>query len=369
MIVLERAQRVGGACTLEQPFEDRAYLVSPCAYLVGLLHPLVVEELELHHRGYRVQIVDPHLWCPFDDGTSLALWNDTERSADAVRRLAPRDVEGFIAYEALFARIRASAQRTAHVTPGSANRRIAPEIEELVGHDQEAIEVLFEESIASVVERHVADERLRTALHGQGIIGTNAGPRDPGTAAVHLMHSSGTLEGTEGAWGYVVGGMGRISFALADAAEEAGAVLACGVPVAAVIPGVGVRLEGGEMVRAKTVLSNADPKRTLSLIEADVPAGWSSRVTGWRTASPVLKVNCALDRLPTFTAASPDAEPHRAMVTISTGSDETQRVDEQSLLGEACSILVRALFPHGIRPVGRTTGPPRDEHLRPVRAS
>ena len=119
--------------------------------------------------------------------------------------------------------------------------------------------MLFEESIASVVERHVADERLRTALHGQGIIGTNAGPRDPGTAAVHLMHSSGTLEGTQGAWGYVVGGMGRISFALADVAEEAGAVLACGVPVAAVIPGVGVRLEGGEMVRAKTVLSNVDP--------------------------------------------------------------------------------------------------------------
>ena len=51
-----------------------------------------------------MNIVDPHLWCPFDDGTSLALWNDTERSADAVRRLAPRDVEGFIAYEALFAR-------------------------------------------------------------------------------------------------------------------------------------------------------------------------------------------------------------------------------------------------------------------------
>ena len=101
VIVLERAPRLGGACTLEQPFDDPAYLVSPCAYLVGLLHPLVVEELELHRRGYEVRIVDPHLWCPFEDGTSIALWNDAERSAEAVRQLAPGDVDGFTAYEAL----------------------------------------------------------------------------------------------------------------------------------------------------------------------------------------------------------------------------------------------------------------------------
>jgi phytoene dehydrogenase-like protein len=231
------------------------------------------------------------------------------------------------------------------------------EIEELVGHDTEAIEVLFEESIASVVERHVADERLRTALHGQGVIGTNAGPRDAGTAAVHLMHSSGTLEGKDGAWGYVVGGMGRVSFALADAAEEAGAVLACGVPVAAVIPGEGVRLEGGEMLRSKAIVSNADPKRTRSLIEGDVPGGWSTRVSVWRTESPVLKVNCALDRLPTFTAASPDAEPHRAMVTISNGVDATQQAYEQSLRGEPaprwCELYFHTAYDKSVAPPGR----------------
>jgi phytoene dehydrogenase-like protein len=231
------------------------------------------------------------------------------------------------------------------------------ELEELVGHDTEAIEVLFEESIASVVERHVADERLRTALHGQGVIGTNAGPRDAGTAAVHLMHSSGTLEGKDGAWGYVVGGMGRVSFALADAAEEAGAVLACGVPVSAVIPGEGVRLESGEMLRSKAVVSNADPKRTLSLIEGDVPGGWSTRVSAWRTQSPVLKVNCALDHLPTFTAASPDAEPHRAMVTISNGVDATQHAYEQSLRGEPaphwCELYFHTAYDKSVAPPGR----------------
>ena len=122
-----------------------------------------------------------------------------------------------------------------------------------------------------MVEHYVRDERLRTALHGQGIIGTWAGPSDPGTAGVHLMHASGTVEGRAGAWGYVDGGMGQVSFALADAALEAGAVLAAGVPVAAVVPGEGVRLEGGEMIRARAVVSNADPKRTVALCERGRP--------------------------------------------------------------------------------------------------
>ena len=94
VLVLERRVRLGGACTLEQPFPDPGWLVSPCAYSVGLLHPLVVDELGLRERGYRVQLVDPHLWCPFEDGTSIALWDDPARSAAAVAELAPGDVDG-----------------------------------------------------------------------------------------------------------------------------------------------------------------------------------------------------------------------------------------------------------------------------------
>jgi phytoene dehydrogenase-like protein len=356
VLVLERSERLGGACTLEQPFPDPGYAVSPCAYLVGLLHPIVVNELDLHRRGYSVRIVDPHLWCPFEDGTSIALWNDSERSAQAVSQLSPRDVDGFAAYEALFGRLRQALRNGSRDTwVGDAPDR--SEIEELVGNDPEAIEVLFEESIASVVERHVSDERLRTALHGQGIIGTNAGPRDPGTAAVHLMHSSGTLEGRPGAWGYVVGGMGRVSFALAEAAEEYGAVLACGVGVASVVPGEGVRLEGGEMLRATTIVSNADPKSTLSLLEGEIPSSWKRRVTEWRTDSPVVKVNCALDRLPAFSAHTPDTEPHRAMVTISTGIDATQKAFEQSLVGEAaphwCEVYFHTAYDSSVAPPGQ----------------
>jgi phytoene dehydrogenase-like protein len=355
VLVLERRTRLGGACTLEQPFPDPRWVVSPCAYSVGLLHPLVVDELGLRDRGYRVQLVDPHMWCPFEDGSSIALWDDPDRSAAAVAELSPGDVEGYLAYDQLFGRIRRALRAGRRDTwVGDAPDTV--ELEDLLSDDPEARDVVFEASIADVVEGYVRDERLRTALHGQGIIGTYAGPRDRGTAGIHLMHSSGTIEGRAGAWGYVDGGMGQVSFALADAAVEAGAVLAAGVPVASVVPGVGVRLEGGETIGARAVVSNADPKRTVALCEHGVPDSFRRRVAEWRSESPVLKVNCALDRLPSFPAAGPDVSPHRAMVTISTGIDATQAAYESSCRGEPapewCELYFQSAYDSSVVPEG-----------------
>ncbi len=357
VLVLERRDRLGGACSVEEPFGP-GWAVSPCAYLVGLLHPLVVEELGLRERGYRVSLVDPHLWCPFEDGTALALWDDPDRSAAAVGGLAPRDVEGYLAYGALFERIRVALREGRRDSwLGEAPDRA--ELEELLAGDPEAIEILFEASIAEVVEAHVADERLRTALHGQGLIGTFAGPRDPGTASIHLHHASGRLEGRAGAWGYVEGGMGRISAALADAAVEAGAVLRTGVEVAGILPGEGVLLEGGELVRARAVVSNADPVRTLALCPpGDVPAGFGARVGEWRCQSPVLKVNCGLSRLPSFPAAvaTPGVAPHRAMVTISGGIAETQAACEAARRGVPspawAELYFHTAYDSSVAPVG-----------------
>ncbi len=94
------------------------------------------------------------------------------------------------------------------------------------------------------VETFLSDERLQSAYLGQGVIGTNASPFDPGTASIHFHHASGRLGGTPGMWGYVKGGMGMVSFLLCDAARDAGAVVATGVPVARIVPGRGVELDG-----------------------------------------------------------------------------------------------------------------------------
>ena len=362
VLVLERRDHLGGACTLEQPFPDPAWLVSPCAYLVGLLHPLVVEELDLRRRGYRVHPADPHLWCPFEDGSSLAVWNDRVRTAASVAALSPGDVDGFFAYEDLFARIRRALRAPGRDTwLGPAPDRA--HLEELLDGDAEAVEVLFEASIADVVEGHVGDERLRTALHGQGVIGSTAGPRDPGTAAIHALHSMGTLDGQPGAWGYVEGGMGRVSFALAEAALEAGAVIAAGVAVAAVEAGEGVRLGGGELVRCRAVVSNADPRRTLALCDESaggdaVPPAWRERIEAWRSEGAVVKLNCGLSRLPAFAAdTGPGGRPHRAMVTVSRGVDATQRASEAAGRGEAapewCELYFHTAYDPSVAPAGR----------------
>jgi phytoene dehydrogenase-like protein len=333
VLVLEARDRIGGACTLDHPFDDPGFVVSPCAYLVGLLHHRVIDELDLRRHGYRVHLVDPHLWCPFDDGTSLSLWDDSERNHRVVAAMSPDDADGYSRYEQLFGRIRRALRSEPHDTwIGDAPDR--PALEELLGNDPELIEIMFEESIASVIERHVTDERLRTALHGQGLIGTWAGPRDAGTAAIHAMHSMGTIEGRPGAWGYVQGGMGQVSFALARAAAEAGAVIRINARVAEIVPGEEVVLEDGTRVAARTVISNADPRTTLGLLSDAAPSAFAEKVQGWRMEGPVLKINCALSRLPEFTAAGTDDAPHRAMVTIARSLDETQAAYQRSRLGE-----------------------------------
>jgi phytoene dehydrogenase-like protein len=360
VLVLERRERIGGACTLEQPFDDPRYLISPCAYVVGLLDDLVIRELELQRHGYRVLMADPNLWCPLPDGGSVALFLDRERTVAHLRDngFSERDIRGLTAYGELFERLRRQLRAGPRDTwVGAAPTR--DELEELLGHDDESISVVFEESIAQTLDRYVDDERIKHALFGQGVIGAFAGPRDPGTASVRLMHHQGDLLGHGSFWGYVEGGMGRVSFAIADAALERGATLACGVPVARIHPGEGVELESGERLRAAVVLSNADPKRTLDMLGGGaVPADYRERIEGWRTDSPVVKLNAGLHRLPAFTAAN-GVTAHRAMVSITPGLDAAQEAVEACRRGEPsigfAELYFQTAYDASVAPPGRHT--------------
>jgi phytoene dehydrogenase-like protein len=335
VLVLERRRQLGGACTLERPFADQGYLVSPCAYVVGLLDQTVVDELRLERYGYRVFVADPNLWVPFPDGTSLAQFVDHDQTVAYLRdnRFSERDIEGMFAYEDMFDRLRLALRAGPAGDTWQGESPSRAELEQLLGHDQELLSVLFEESIADTLDRYVSDQRMKDALYGQGVIGAWAGPRDPGTASIKLMHYQGDLLGQGPLWGYVEGGMGRISFAIAQAALDAGAQLATGVPVAEILPGEGVHLEGGELIRARSVVSNADPKRTLSLLEpASVPGDYRARVDAWQVRSPVVKLNAALSRLPRFPAAS-GLEAHRAMVDVTRGLDAAQAAFQDTVRG------------------------------------
>jgi phytoene dehydrogenase-like protein len=337
VLVLEQRERVGGACTLERPFEDRAYIASPCAYLVGLLDAVIIDELELRRRGVEIRLADPELFIPFEDGKAFVQWLDHERTAAGMRAagFAERDVDGLASYNALFERIRRLLRRGDRDTwIGDSPARA--EIEEMLGGERELVDVVFEASIADVLDEHISDQRLKDALCTQGLIAVHGGPRTPGTAAIHLMHHMGELDGRGGAWGYVRGGMGAISFALCEAAMEAGATVACGVPVGTIEPGAGVELEDGTALRARTVICNADPKVALRLLEGrGISAAYEERLREWKVRSPVFKFNAALTELPRWRAAGGDGVwPAMGTVNIGGSVDGAQRCFEVYEQGE-----------------------------------
>jgi phytoene dehydrogenase-like protein len=336
VLVLERRERLGGAATLERPFADQRFQVSPCAYVVGLLDEVVIRELELRRRGYRCWVADPNLWVPFDDGSSFAQWLDRDKTAAGLDALgvSAADQAGYWAYEEIFDEIRRRL-RTRGRDSWIGDTPSRAEIEELLHGEHAMIDIVFEASIAEVLDDFMQDQRLKDALFGQAVIAAYGGPKDKGTASIKLMHYQGDMEGQGPVWGYVEGGMGMISFAIADAAREAGAVLACGVPVARILPGEGVVLEDGTRITAPTVICNADPKVALRLLEgADVPADYRARLEAWKVRSPVVKFNAALRALPEWTAAPGERWPAFATIDVTGGLEDAQRAFEACDRGE-----------------------------------
>jgi phytoene dehydrogenase-like protein len=312
VLVLESRQRVGGACTIEEPFPEThpGVKMSPCAYLAGLLHPKVVEELGLPARGFHWTPAVNGLFVPFLDGSSVQLWDDDEKCEAEVRRFAPGDVEGWKAMNATLGRLREKLRPAGDGDAWIGDAPSPEAIDERLGGDDEARKVLYEWSMAEFVEHYLRDELLQTAYLGQGVIGTNASPFDKGTASIRFHHASGRLGGMPGMWGYVRGGMGMVSFYFCDAAREAGAVVASGVPVAEILPGEGVRLEGGERIAAKVVVSNADPRATLRLLGGAADAGWKAKVERVPIEGCTVKLNVLLRELPNFKARPGIDEPH-----------------------------------------------------------
>lgn len=317
VLVLEARERIGGACTLEETWPG--YRVSPCAYVAGLLHPTVIADLELPRRGYRWTPASGGYFVPFEDGSSIQLWDDEARADEELRRFSPRDVKGRHDMHGLMKRacdaLRPPDERDTwlHRAPSR------EEIEARLGHDPDAIGLLFEWSMAELLERYLVDERMQMAYMGQGVVGSAASPFDPGTASIYFHHYCGRLDpgGEPGAWGYVTGGMGMVSFLMHDAAVEAGATVAAGVPVGRIIPGDGVELAGGERIAAPVIISNADPVTTLRLLGASADAGWRRRVEAIPMKSATVKLNAALAELPNFLARPGARMPHH-LATINT---------------------------------------------------
>ncbi|MGH7701780.1 MAG: phytoene desaturase family protein [Gemmatimonadales bacterium] len=316
VLVLEARERVGGACTLEETWPG--YRVSPCAYVVGLLHPLVIRELDLPGHGFEWTPAAGGYFVPFEDGSSIQLWDAEDKADEELRRFSPRDVKGRHAMHRLMHHVcdLLRPDNEHDVWIGRAPTR--EQLEQRLGHDRDRIGLLFEWSMAELMDRYLHDERMKQAYLGQGVVGTHASPFEPGTASIYYHHYCGRMDhGQPGGWGYVKGGMGLVSFILCDVAREAGATVAAGVAVARIIPGQGVELEGGERIDAPVVVSNADPMVTLRLLGAAADPGWKRQVEAIPIKSYTIKVNAALRELPNFKARPGTREPHH-LATINT---------------------------------------------------
>ncbi|HEX5498830.1 MAG TPA: NAD(P)/FAD-dependent oxidoreductase, partial [Thermomicrobiales bacterium] len=163
-------------------------------------------------------------------------------------------------------------------------------------------------SIAELLDQYFESEQIKAPLCTGGVIGVNAGPRTPGTAYIKYHHLIGTVGGHQGAWGFVRGGMGAVSGAIAASGREHGVEIVTDAEVAEIdiLDGVarGVRTVDGRVFTADVVLANADPQRTfLGLVGASkLPADFAEGVQRIKSKGSVVKVLLGLGELPNFTA-------------------------------------------------------------------
>ena len=359
VLVLEARERVGGACTIAEPWPG--IRMSPCAYVAGILHPLVIDELKLRAHGFEWQHASGGMFIPFEDGSSVQLWDDDARCIAEIERFAPGDVAGWIAMQAVMSRATAAVRPPDERDMWIGRAPTAAQVQARLNGDREAINLLFNWSMVEYVQRYLNDERLQMAYLGQGVIGTNASPYERGTASIYFYHFCGRMGDTIGQWGFVKGGMGMVSFILCDVARELGATVACGVPVARILPEEGVELAGGERINAPVVICNADPAVTLRLLGDAADPDWRRKVLAWPMQSATLKVNFALRTLPDFTARpGTDGPHHRAVINTPLSAPQLHAVYQTARAGQLparlwTEIYLQSVYDQSVAPAGTHT--------------
>ena len=373
VLVLEKRGVVGGAAATEEPWPG--YRVSSASYVVSLMPPQVVRELDLKRFGYEVSIITPDYFVPFPDGTSLTLWGDVERDAAAIARFSERDAAAYEAFDRYFDRVARLLKDLLFVVPPNMNLRDLPKwaatagrFRKWSGRDLHETVRLFTMSAADFLDEWFEDERVKGALATQAIIGAWCGPMTPGSAYVLMHHWIGEVDGHAGAWGWVKGGMGGISAAMARAAEAAGAEIQTDAEVDRVAinasgRAVGVALADGSLVRAQRVVSCAHPVTTyLSLIgEERLPGDVVRDVRRYRTRSGSVKLNVALSELPAFPAWDQEGDPHKGLVAVSPSIEYLERAWDDAKYGRMSEHpYVEVVFPTAHEPEGLA---PRGKHL------
>jgi phytoene dehydrogenase-like protein len=336
VLVLERRPVVGGAAVTEETWPG--FRINTFSYVAGLFRPQIVEDLELRKFGYATLLYDPQAFVPFPDGRSLSIWNDEEKSVREISKFSKKDARAYPKFDQYWDNVLDLVEPLLLAPPVPLADLVGmfrgPEAEELVRD-------LFLMSAQDFLDDWFESDEVKISFATNAVIGEMVGPRTPGTAYVLAHHNVGILDDQRKVWGFSVGGMGRISESIAQAARHFGATIRTGVAVRQILlqngRAVGVETATGEKIYAKTILSALEAKHTLlDLLPPEaVGAEVLNEVRKFRSRGAALKFNAALNKLPTFRAAPETPGPHhKGAVEIAPSMDYLERAYDQGKYGD-----------------------------------
>ncbi|HMF10758.1 MAG TPA: NAD(P)/FAD-dependent oxidoreductase [Gemmataceae bacterium] len=350
VLVLERRELVGGACVTEEVWPG--YKVSTAAYVNSLLRPEIIRDLELKRYGFEMLPRNPSSFTPFPDDRYLLMGPDPELNRREVSKFSTKDADALPRYERMLEQVAELIDPTLIETPPDPWSSRPGDLWRLaklgwkfrkLGREAgtHAIEVLTG-AARTILDRWFESDQLKVTLATDAVIGAFASPSMPGTAYVLFHHVMGECDGVRGVWGYVRGGMGGISNAIAASARKHGAEIRCNASVSRILTrdgrATGVALEDGTEIHASRIASNVDCNVTfLKLMDpTDLPAEFASAIRGIDYNSPSLKINVALSEPPNFKAlpSSGVGPHHRGTMHIGPTMEYLERAYDDAKYGK-----------------------------------
>jgi phytoene dehydrogenase-like protein len=371
VLVLERRHVVGGAAVTEEVFPG--FKFSVCSYVVSLLRPEIIRELDLPRHGLEILPLDG-TFTPMPNGDYLWRVNDHAKTRREIARHSKLDAEAYDEYGKAMVEMARFVKPILNMTPPdplSSNPRelakfwfLLRRFSRLADDDRYNQLQLMTMSAVDFLDQWFETDVLKATMAASGIIGTFLGIRSPGTAYVLLHHYMGEIDGAFRSWGFARGGTGAISNAIADAAREAGVEIRTLAGVARIeVNGgraTGVVLDNGDQVMADVVLSSVDPNQTFLrfIDDRELPGDFVDDVRRYKFRGSSAKVNLALDALPRFTCLPGDGPHLRGAVSISPSVDYMERAYDQAKYGEFSrrpyiDIVIPSLTDPSVAPPGK----------------
>ena len=354
-LVLEARGHTGGAATTEAPWpEAPEFRVTRLSYVMSLLPPTIIKDLDLARHGYKIYPMGPY-YQAFPEGGSIKLYaDDAKRNHEEVSRWSKRDADAMPRWDAWLAGLADVLGPLLLTVPPKLGSHRPGDLADTLrlawrhrGLDVRTIADvtrLMTMSIADLLDDWFSSSQVKGALAVNGVIGTWAGPYEPGTAYVMAHHSIGDVgDGHLGNWGFQEGGRGAVADAIASAAAERGAEIRTGAKVARVLVtggrAAGVVLESGEEIRASVVVTSLHPRIAfLDHVGAEhLPPDFVTDIERWKTRSGVVKINLALAELPDFTAdpGTGLAEHHTGSVEMAPSMEYIEKAFQDAREGRA----------------------------------